>query len=250
MIAGIQLSSIKSLMQNVRDAQASLTRLASSGFRYVQLQWHAKTIPAPVLRDSLAENGMKAVSVQDYTREVLADPEYYVDLAGTCGFTDVCVSGLPDDVVTVNDLRSFANGLCTFSDELIRSGLVLSFHPRWMDYRPIDGAPATLRLLDEVPQMRVVLDYHHVFRAGLDPIQLTAKLKGRIDFIHCKDTAADGKTLDPVGSGTVVWKPLVDVAEEAGARIAFVEQEAWQGDPFVCMESSLRYLLSLGMTAE
>ena len=50
----------------------------------------------------------------------------------------------------------------------------------------------------------------------------------------------------PVGQGDTDWTPVVQACLETGIPWAFVEQERWQKDAFVCMAESFDWMLQQG----
>ena len=248
MITAIQLSSIKAYMQSEADIRASLARLAQIGYTHAQLQWHTKDVPVSAVADALRASGITAVSLQDFTHEILADAEYYLSLADACGFSDITISGIPADELSPEGVARFAERIAPLHRRLMREGKTLTFHPRWQELYAVGGkTPLSMLLENADASLRVLPDMNHVFRAGLDAKEFFASVAGRIDFIHAKDmtdTTREKSHLTPVGQGCIPWETVIPTAERAGARIVFAEQESWDKDAFVCMEESYRYLKS------
>ena len=249
MNVAIQLSSIKKYMQTEEDVRTSLRKLADMGFRIAQIQWTGAEVRPEVLADALRENGITAVSVQDYTHAILADPEYYLRLADSCGFSDITVSGIPAEEMTAEGIRRFADRIAPFHRRLTAEGKTLTFHPRWQELSEVDGEIALLRLMAESdPSLRILPDINHVIRAGLDAPDFVSSFAGRADMLHCKDmtdTSRETSHLTVAGQGCVNWPPILAAAKKAGYRYAFVEQESWDGDAFDCMNAGRQYLCSV-----
>ena len=248
--AGIQLSSVKPCTQNEADLRRTLLRLRAIGYKTAQLQWHALSIPAAAVSDALGEAGMRAVSLQEYTHVVMADPAPYLALAAACRLEDVCVSGIPAEYMTPAGIARFAAWIAPLGERAAALGCTLSFHPRWQELAEMEGKIVLTRLLEAAgPSLRVVLDFNHVIRAGLDGPAFLRALSGRVDFIHCKDmtdAARERSHLVPVGAGCVDWPPILAAARETGVRVAFAEQESWDGDAFAAMSQSWAYLTATG----
>ena len=249
MIIGIQLSSVKKYMQTARDVRASLSKLASAGYRYAQIQWTGASVTASEMASALKETGMTAVSVQDYTHAVLGDTDYYLRLADACEFRDITISGIPAEEMTSDGICRFAERIAPLHHRLIAEGRTLSFHPRWQELSEVDGVCALTRLLDASdPALRVLPDVNHIIRNKLDAPTFIRSLAGRADMIHCKDSVDDTKEkshLTVVGQGCVDWASVLSAADEIGIRYAFTEQENWDGDAFECLTAGGWYLQSL-----
>ena len=63
---------------------------------------------------------------------------------------------------------------------------------------------------------------------------------GRICMAHFKD-GKDGR-LVPAGQGDTDWRGVAAACLEADVSYAFVEQETWDRDPFVCLGEALNWL--------
>ncbi len=249
MITGIQLSSIKAYMQTESDARNSLARLAEMGYRAAQLQWHTKDVPAAALADALRQNGMYAVSVQDYTHVVLDDPDYYLRLADACAFSDITISGIPAEELSPDGIQRFAERVAPLHRRLRAEGRTLTFHPRWQELADIAGKSVLQRLMDASdPSLQILPDVNHIVRAGLNAPAFVTSLAGHINMLHAKDmtdTNREKSHLTPVGQGCVDWQPILTAAADAGVRYVFAEQESWDSDAFACMEESRHFLCSL-----
>ena len=192
MIIGIQLSSVKKHMQTVADVRASLRKLADAGYRCAQIQWTGASVSAQEMAAALKETQITAVSVQDYTHAVLNDTEYYLRLADACEFRDVTISGIPQELLTVDGICRFAEQIAPLHKRLISEGRTLSFHPRWQELSDVNGVCALTRLLDASdPALRVLPDVNHIIRNQLDASAFIRSLAGRVDMLHCKDSVDD-----------------------------------------------------------
>ena len=249
MIPSIQLSSLKAYMLSEADIRTTLARVAQIGYTSAQLQWHAKDVPVKQIAAALRECGITALSVQDYTSDILADTDYYLSLADACAFTDITVSGIPADELSPEGVKRFAQRISPLHRRLMQNGFTLTFHPRWQElYAPDGRSPLEMLLENADPALRVLPDVNHVCRAGLDAEAFLLSLAGRIDLIHAKDMTdmtRERSHLTPVGQGCVPWETVLPAAARAGAKYVLAEQESWDKDAFLCMEESLRYLCTI-----
>lgn len=249
MVVGIQLSSLKKFTQTEADMAAALRRVAEMGCTAVQLQWHGRDIPAAAVARMLREHGLRALSVQDYTHDVLAQPDYYFSLAEACGCADLCVSGIPADEMNEAGIRRFAERIAPLGERAARAGMTLSFHPRWQELAMIGSKTALAHLLDAADaSLRVLPDMNHVVRAGLSPAAFLASVAGRADMLHCKDmtdATRERSHLVPAGRGCIDWETVFPAARAAGIRYALTEQESFDGDAFTELGEGYRYLCAV-----
>ncbi len=248
---GAQISSIKAYLNTPGEVLQSFRKLREIGYRVVQLQWIAPSVPNGAIADALKETGLVSVSTQDYYEEVVKDLPRVLALNELCGSTRVCVSGIPGQHLSKDGVVAFAETLSALSGRLQAGGKTLVFHPRQQEFVRFGGVTAMDILLENTPDALDVLpDLYHIVRAGEDPIAWLHKLRGRMDMVHCKDSMVDAdgaERLMPLGQGRIDWPPILRACEENGVLYAFAEQETWQKDAFDCMRESFDYLEEQGL---
>lgn len=248
--AGIQVSSLKALLQTEEEMRKTLARLGEMGCRMVQLQWIGPDIPAEVIAGAVKEAGLVSVSTQDHYEAVTGGLEKTLRLNDLCGSSHVCVSGIPEKYRSRGGCIAFAAELDALSLRLEKEGKVLSFHPRKQEFDLFDGTPGVELLMEHTrKEVCLGLDLYHVRKAGLDGAEWIRRYAPRIDFVHFKDCVRlpdGGEKLVPAGQGDTDWTPMVKACLEENIPWAFAEQESWDRDPFVCMEESFRWLTEQG----
>lgn len=247
---GYQLSSLKPLLCSAEEARAALRRLREIGYHTLQIQWISPEVPDEAVADSLLENGMGCLGVQDRYPAIREGFDRFVRQNRLFGGRDLCISGIPPENFSAEGITAYAAELGRMLQRLNEEGMTLSFHPVFTDYAGVDGAPALDRLMDALPSLRLTLCIYHVVRAGLDPVALLERYRGRVDIVHFKDYAAgpDGEAcLVPTGQGEIDWPPVFDACHRTGVRWGLAEQERWRKDPFLCAQESRHYILKNGI---
>lgn len=242
---GLQISSLKPYIQTCEGVRDTFRRVNAMGYTDVQLQWTGEDVPCEFIAEQLKENSLACWGTQDYYDVVVARMDTEVRAAALYGSKYICVSGVPERYMCDGDLDAMAREMRSVSARLADSGILLTFHPRHMELRPIDGgAAAAERLLDMVPDMQLTLDIYQSEMAGMDTAALMRRYAGRVDMLHFKDAQTmDTKApLTPVGAGAIDFAPALSACADAGVKIGFAEQERWQGDAFECMKQSLDYM--------
>lgn len=237
---GIQVSSLKPLLlteTQVADAFANMKRL---GCDTVQLQWIDPAVPAAFVAQTLRENRMESVSVQDFYSLILDDFSYYTDLNAVTGGKWMCVSRIPDHLKSPAGLNQFVCDLRAMQEHLNSLGQVLCFHPVSADFAAVPGMNAVEYLLEHMPELALCLDLYHLNRNCADMPGFIRRYAGRICMVHFKDAVGD--TLVPAGQGDTCWDGVVSACLEAGIPYAFVEQERWDRDPYVCLKEAMDWL--------
>ena len=237
---GIQISSLKPLLLTPEGVKNAFRKCAGLGCRVVQLQWVDKSVPIPVIASALAESGMRSVSVQDFYETVLGDFEYYVNLNAQTQGTWLCVSRIPDRLKSAEGLDAYVGELRTMQKRLDGFGQQVCFHPVSADFAAIPGENAVELLLEKMPELSLCLDLYHLNRNCADLPGFIRRYGKRICMVHFKDEK-DG-ALVPAGQGDVNWEGVVKACLEENIPYGFLEQEAWEKDPYVCLKEAMDWL--------
>lgn len=105
-------------------------------------------------------------------------------------------------------------------------GLSFLFHNHDVEFAPVGGTTGWDILVGECDPESVgfELDVYWTMRGGRDPLDALEVIKGRAQYIHAKDMAADG-SMTEVGSGTLDFAAMAAARAELGIRCFFVEHD-------------------------
>ena len=237
---GIQVSSLKPLLNTPEQVDQVFARMAQMGCRWVQLQWIDPAVSSEDIAAALNRHGLRSVSVQDFCTAIRESPEYYVNLNQRTGGRWLCVSRIPEECKSPQGLAEFARELEALNDKLSPLGQQVCFHPVSADFQAVPGLDAVEVLLEKLPWMPLCLDLYHLNRCCGDMPGYIRRHTGRICMVHFKDSR-DGR-LVPAGQGDTPWEGVAHACRDAGVEYAFVEQETWDGDPFQCLQEALDWL--------
>ena len=237
---GIQVSSLKPLLRTVEQVRETFSRLRALNCKTVQLQWIDPSVSAEAIADALKEAQIASVSVQDFYELVLENTDYYTGLNTATGSTWLCVSRIPERLKSPEGLDTFIAELRTMQSKLEPLGQKLCFHPVSGDFAAIPGTNAVAYLLEHMPELDICLDLYHLNRNCTDMPGFIRRYGKQICMVHFKDAA--GETLVPAGQGDTNWNGVVEACMEACVPYAFVEQERWDRDPFICLKEAMDWL--------
>lgn len=240
MKTGIQLSSLRPLLTGEEALLDALTRLRDMGCDFVQLQWIDRRVSISAIQEGLRRAGIKSVSVQDLFQAVQAEPDYYLRLNQETGGTWLCVSRIPKEYRTREGLKAFVRELSNLSRKAEQLGQRLCFHPVRDDFHCVDGIDPVAYLLEEMPELKIAADLYHLSRERDMKLWLR-QYAGRVCMVHFKDADGDNQLVPP-GQGVTDWAGIPALCSQIGVAYAFVEQEQWQGDPFLAMKDGLDWL--------
>jgi len=235
---GIQVSSLKPLLQSPEQVAAAFARMKEMGCGVVQLQWIDPSVPPEVIAESCA--GMESVGTQDFYETVKSNFEYYVNLNRMTGGKWLCVSRIPDRLKSEEKLPLFVEELRQMQEKLDQFGQKLCFHPVSADFQAVHGMNAVEWLFDAMPEMDICLDLYHLNRCCDDMPAFIRRYAGRVCMVHFKDGIGD--TLVPAGQGETRWDGVVAACLETGVPYGFAEQEKWENDPYDCLNQAMDWI--------
>jgi len=237
---GIQVSSLKPVLLTEAQTAEAFQKMRALGCNTVQLQWIDPSVPIGSIAQTLRDNHMISVSVQDFYDLIRENPDYYIELNAATGGTWLCVSRIPERLKSRSGLDAYICELRTMQKRLDPLGQKLCFHPVSGDFTAVSGMNAVEYLLAHMPELDLCLDLYHLNRNCTDMPAFIRRYGSRICMVHFKD--AIGDTLVPAGQGDTNWEGVVESCLEAGVPYAFVEQERWDRDPYDCLKEALDWL--------
>lgn len=235
---GVQISSLKPLLTTREQVAQAFAKVRALGCTAVQLQWIDPAVPVADIAQALAASGLRSVSVQDFFQHVQGDLPYYRDLNEVTGGTWLCVSRIPQACKSRQGLEEFARQLEALEAQV--PGQRLCFHPVYDDYTALPGENAVDLLMERLPGLSLCLDLYHLGRYCPDMPGYLRRWAGRVPMVHFKDSR-DGR-LVPAGQGQTNWDGVVAACLETGVGYGFVEQETWEGDPYLCLKAAMTWL--------
>ena len=244
MKTGVQVSSLKPILQTGAEVREAFAKLRGIGCDTVQLQWIDPSVSVEAIARALEESGLRSVSVQDFYEVIRLNKAYYVDLNRRTGGTWMCVSRIPERLKSLQGIERYAQELRTFQAELDAVGQRVCFHPVRADFQPIEGVNPVKRLMELMPELALCADLYHLGRCGYDMPAWIREHAGRICMVHFKDARwhAEGEELVPAGQGEIDWRGVVKACLDARIPYGFVEQETWKRDPFDCLKEAMDWV--------
>lgn len=230
-----------------KDFDSVLERVAKIGFGAVEFGGFHGRAPSD-LRKTLDRLSMRAVSAHIGLDRLSDDVAGVVRDARALGLKYVVCPGIFEEKkLTAERYGAVARILQDAGEELREAGLQLAYHNHAFEFEKFGGKTGFELLAEgtDPNAMKFEIDTYWVNEAGLDPSKFIKGVGKRCPLLHMKDRAKDG-TFAEVGSGTLDFASIFEVAETIGVEVFIVEQDSCPRDPFDCIETSLRYLRSKG----
>jgi len=257
---GLQLYTLRTPL--AKDPKATLQAVADAGYQQVELYGfpnsQAQIDAARAAGLSLHSAHFEWDSVVNPKDAALSDFAKILDKAKESGLRHLVIPYLmPKNRNTLDDYRKVAENANRAAAMAKKSGIQLSYHNHNFEFAPLDGGKSGFDVFVEEfsADMKFELDVFWVVAAGLDPIRLLEKLKGRVTQLHLKDLKAGVKTptfqtnvpedaFRELGRGTIAMAPIIEAAAKAGVEHCHVEQDQ-SPDPLASVKQSIAYLKTL-----
>ena len=119
-------------------------------------------------------------------------------------------------------------------------GLNFGFHNHGGEVLPLEGGGSFLDVLLTGDELFLELDLGWAWHAGVDPIALLDRARGRCPLVHVKDFASrNGREFCPVGEGEIDYERIIPAAIEVGVEWLLVEQDETDEPALEAVERSL-----------
>ncbi len=252
---GVQLYTLRSVLPE--KPLETLRELESIGYKEVE------AVGGSIGRiwDSLKQTSLKPVSLHLDTSLFLRQQEKLpaaLEDAAQRGFRYVvCPYIGPQDRGGVAVIERMAAVLNQAGEKCRAAGMTLAYHNHAFEFEAA-GEGTLLDVLFKNTDQKLVtleLDMFWAQVAGVDPVSLLEKHKGRVPLMHLKDLKAgaekrlnEGVPRDwfmEVGKGSINVAAVLRAAEKCGVKHFFVEQDQTSGPAIESLRASFDYLRKL-----
>ena len=249
---GVQMYTIRDYLKNPEDIHISLKKVKALGFDMIQLSGLG-----PCNIDQLAGwikgLGMTVCSTHspweriDDKKELLKLIEEHKKL----GASEIGIGMKPD--IFPQSYEGWSrfikkvNSVCKICKD---NGMTFGYHNHSFEFEKIKGVCIIDRLVEECPDMNIILDVFWVQAGGANPSAYIDKLKGRIQLLHLKDfrIANWDKKFAEIGNGNLDWNDIIPRARKNGIPYAAIEQDGdFAVEPFESLAASKKYLVKSGL---
>jgi sugar phosphate isomerase/epimerase len=265
-----------------QDPAGTMRQVAALGYSEVELPHFYNRTPA-ALAEAIRGAGLACPSIHIPLDPMypgtpsLGDPEKVISAARTLGATYVVAplfsipprlarAPAPGETgpqmvasigraMTADDWRQVAVRLNAAASTLADAGLRLAYHNHNVEFQKLDdGRTAFDLLLAETDPSKVALelDLGWVAAAGLDPVEMINRCKGRVRLVHVRDLHATASNTmlnmnyADVGGGTLDWPSILPAAVDAGVEHFYVEQDPpFPQSPLASAANAMRFLRGL-----
>lgn len=254
---GIQLYTLRNELE--KDAPGTLKQVAAAGYKQVELYGFPKAdaMIAAAKDAGLAihSSHFEWDSVVNPKDDALSDFARILDAAKSLGLRHLVIPYLQDgNRRTLDDYKKVAANANKAAAMCKQAGIQLSYHNHNFEFEPKEGGKSGYDVFIEEfsTDMMFEIDVFWVKAAGIEPVDLIRKLKGRVSQLHLKDlktglelpsyaTSLPKDAFQELGDGIIPMEPVIAAAKEAGVEHCHVEQDQ-SPDPIASIRQSAEYL--------
>ncbi len=254
-VIGVQLYTLRSILP--QKPLEILKELEQIGYREAEVIGGSLEAIWP----SLTQTALKPVSVHLDTALFTTNQEKLpaaLDDAKKRGIEyAVCPYIAPKDRGGVDVIRRLAETLNKAGEKCNQSGMRLCYHNHAFEFEPAEGG-TLLDVLMKTAEPKLVsleLDIMWSTVAGVDPVSVLRKYKGRVALMHLKNVApgiekrynesVPRTAFREVGDGVIDIPAVLKAATATGVKHFFVEQDQTPGNPVESVRKSFEYLKKL-----
>jgi sugar phosphate isomerase/epimerase len=240
---GLQLYTVRRELQ--KDFEGTLAQVASIGYSEVEFAGYYDRTPQQV-KEILARDNLSAPSSHMQLQPMRQNLDKIIEAAKIIGHDYLVLAYLmPDERKTIDDFKQVAESLNKAGETCRKSGIQLAYHNHDFEFAPIGGdIPFNTLLKGTDPNLvKLELDLYWLTKGKQPVAEMLTKLKGRVALVHLKDMDNTPRQFfTEVGRGIIDYKSLIPLAQKAGVKHYFVEQDECPGSPLDSIKISYDYL--------
>ena len=253
MRAGLNLFSIKNLLDSEENFLETAYKLKEMGYAYAQFS--GMPFDADMIARVSAEAELPIVLTHVPMDRIINDTDALMEEHARFDCKNIGLGMMPIDIIVDKDeVRKTIEDLNRAGERMEKNGFKFFYHHHQFEFYRHDGETVFDYILKNAPYINFTLDSYWLQYGGVDICDTVDRLKGRIACVHMKDYMIDVKTVDeklrleprfaPVGDGTIDFKAFVEHARAAGAKYFLVEQDnaSKLPDTLGQVERSIRYI--------
>lgn len=242
MVLGAQMYTMRDFMQNERDMEYTLGRIAEIGYTVVQISGGGAIDPKR-LRAICDKNGLKIVLTHTGPDRILNDTERVIAEHEILGADYIGLGAMPDRYRDGQFLHRFYEDFGPAAEKIKAAGKLLMYHNHNFEFQKVGGVRIIETLLQafKPDMLGFTLDTYWVQAAGGDVLYWLDILKDRIPCVHLKDMDVRGfkPVMAPVMEGNMNFAAILQKLRELGStKYLLVEQDECEESPFICMRKS------------
>lgn len=252
MDAGLNLYSIRQLVNSGQDFFDVCDKLKKMGYAYLQIS--GLPLKAEEIAQVSREKELPVYLTHSPLDRILNDTDAVLEENAAFGCKNIGLGYLPPKIIaderTCKETLEKLNGI---AEKIEKSGFTFFLHHHQNEFFKYGNQTVMDFIFENMPAFHFIIDTYWLQYGGVNVEKFFEKLKGRAECIHLKDyriALQNGSSVSfapqyaPVGAGTLDFFAIVQAAKKAGAKYFFVEQDdaGEYPDPLAQVEESIRFI--------
>lgn len=254
MDVGLNLFSIRNLIQKEKDFLDTAYKLKDMGYSY--MQYSGGPYDAATIARVSRETNMPVYLTHVPMDRILNDTDKLMEEHASFSCKNIGLGMMPVKTILDNaEFEKTVSALNAAGEKMQKNGFSFFYHHHHYEFFKRNGETALEYMLKNAPYINFTFDTFWAQYGGADVLTMLDKMRGRISCVHLKDyqisLQESDYTLNPtfaaVGDGNMDFKKIVAKMKECGTKYFFVEQDdaALLPDPLSTVQRSIRYIKSV-----
>lgn len=249
MEAGLNLYSLRDMVQTKNGFAETLRKIKAMGYSYVQISG-MQLSPQEIAAEVKAA-GLPVYLTHSSLDALVNEPQKVMDDNAVFGCKNIGLGYMPWEIIADESKSAeVIQKLERVGQLMNKNGFTFFLHHHNNEFFKLNGKTFMDKVVELAPSVHFVIDTYWLQYGGAEPSKYINKLAGRCECIHLKDyrtVCKDGgmhPRFAPVGAGTLDFNEIVKAAKQAGAKYFFVEQDdACEYDaPLEQVKQSINYI--------
>lgn len=234
MNAGLNLFSIRDLIQTEEDFLATALKLKEMG--YSSLQYSGAPFDAMRIKRVSEATGLPIVLTHVPMQRILEDTDALMDEHALFGCKNIGLGMMPlEALLDVDKFKQTVEDLNDAGEKMQKNGFKFFYHHHHFEFMKVEGENMTAieYMLKNAPFINFTADTHWIQRGGADVCETLKQMKGRVGCVHFKDFKIEFDKekysfepyFAPVGDGNLNFKKIAETVKEIGTEHVLVEQD-------------------------
>lgn len=251
---GLNLFSLRTLLQNEEGFLDTANRLKSMGYSF--LQFSGCPYNADMIARVSRESGMPIVLTHVPMNRILEDADALMEEHARFNCKNIGLGMMDTKIIADEKLcKETVEKLNLAAEKMKNNGFSFFYHNHHFEFFKRNGQTVFDYMIENAPAINFTLDTYWVQFGGADLLCLIERLKGRIGCVHLKDYRVNATLRDdgsvvmaplfaPVGDGNLDFKNVIAKMKQSGAEYFLVEQDNAVDfpDPLEQVGRSIKYL--------
>ena len=249
-----QMYTVRDFTKTPEGIAESIKKVKNIGYDAMQVSGFGPIDPKD-LRKIADDTGVEICATHTGFDRMRDETQAVIDEHHILGCKYPAIGGLPQSYREGGEAgyKQFAQEASEVGRKFAEAGLTFGYHNHNFEFQKFGNRTALELILQETdPQaVQLEIDVYWVQAGGADPAAWIKKAAGRIDLIHVKDMAIEGREqrFAEVGEGNLNWPAILEAGRQSGTRWYIVEQDrCYDRDPFESLKISFNNLKGMGLS--